>query len=88
MIDFRNDADSVQKSFQKYYQTTILTGEVDTQRLYTLLDDIKAFKIYNDSERLRKASLGAVKTLTRSWKDVMEEVNERYNEIIERYGRF
>ena len=44
--------------------------------------------IYNDSERLRKASLGAVKTLTRSWKDVMEEVNERYNEIIERYGRF
>ena len=53
VIDFRNDADSVQKAFQKYYQTTILTGEVDTQRLYTLLDDIKAFKLYNDSERDR-----------------------------------
>lgn len=51
VIDFRNDADAVQKAFQKYYQTTILTGEVDTQRLYTLLDDIKAFKLYNDSER-------------------------------------
>lgn len=53
VIDFRNDADSVQKAFQKYYQTTILTGEVDTQRLYTLLDDLKAFKIYNDEERDR-----------------------------------
>lgn len=53
VIDFRNDADAVQKAFQKYYQTTILTGEVDTQRLYTLLDDIKAFRLYNDSERDR-----------------------------------
>lgn len=53
VIDFRNDADAVQKAFQKYYQTTILTGEVDTQRLYTLLDDIKAFKLYNDQERDR-----------------------------------
>ena len=47
VIDFRNDADSVQKAFQKYYQTTILTGEVDTPRLDSLIDDIKAFKIYN-----------------------------------------
>lgn len=53
VIDFRNDADSVQKAFQKYYQATILKGEVDTQRLYTLLDDIKAFKLYNDAERDR-----------------------------------
>ena len=53
VIDFRNDADSVQKAFQRYYQTTILTGEVDTQRLYSLIDDIKAFKIYNDAERDR-----------------------------------
>ena len=51
VMDFRNDADSVQKAFQKYYQTTILTGEVDTPRLDSLIDDIKAFKIYNDSER-------------------------------------
>ena len=53
VIDFRNDADFVQKAFQRYYQTTILTGEVDTQRLYSLIDDIKAFKIYNDAERDR-----------------------------------
>lgn len=53
VIDFRNDADDVQKSFQQYYQTTILTGEVDTQRLYTLLEDIRVFKLYNESERDR-----------------------------------
>ena len=36
VIDFRNDADAVQKAFQRYYQTTILTGEVVTQRLNIL----------------------------------------------------
>ena len=51
VIDFRNDAGKVQAAFQQYYQTTILTGEIDTQRLYTLLSDIAKYKIYNEQER-------------------------------------
>lgn len=44
-------------------------------------------ELYHDSERLEGAARGASSTLTRSWKDVIEEVYERYKIIIERHGR-
>ena len=98
VIDFRNDADSVQKSFQKYYQTTILTGEVDTQRLYTLLDDIKAFKIYNDSERDRvvefmmKQDVASTVSLCNSIVNEREsplsnDDKDKYRKLVNRYIR-
>lgn len=46
----------------------------------------KIRELYADRDALRKAARGASTTLTRSWREVMEEVAERYNEIIERYG--
>jgi len=42
---------------------------------------------YNDRSAIQEAAEGASKTLTRSWREVMEEVVGRYEEIIERYGR-
>lgn len=43
--------------------------------------------LYNDRSAIQDAAEGASKTLTRSWREVMEEVVGRYEEIIERYGR-
>lgn len=43
--------------------------------------------LYNDRSAIQEAAEGASKTLTRSWREVMEEVVGRYEEIIERYGR-
>ncbi len=43
--------------------------------------------LYHDSEKLENVARAASRTLTRSWKDVMEEVYERYKIIIERHGR-
>lgn len=43
--------------------------------------------LYNDRSAIQEAADGASKTLTRSWREVMEEVVGRYEEIIERYGR-
>ena len=98
VIDFRNDADSVQKAFQKYYQTTILTGEVDTQRLYTLLDDIKAFMLYNDSERdrvveymMRQDVASAVSLCNSIVKEretpLSNDDKDRYRKLVNRYIR-
>ncbi len=44
-------------------------------------------ELYNNPERIDIAARGASSTLTRSWRDVMEEVVQRYNEIIERHVR-
>lgn len=98
VIDFRNDADSVQKAFQKYYQTTILTGEVDTQRLYTLLDDIKAFKLYNDTERdrvvesmMRQDVASAVSLCNTIVKEretpLSNDDKDKYRKLVNRYIR-
>lgn len=43
--------------------------------------------LYNDRSAIQEAAEGASKTLTRSWREVMEEVVGRYEKIIERYGR-
>ncbi|MBR2238113.1 MAG: type I restriction endonuclease subunit R [Prevotella sp.] len=50
VIDFRNDVDKVRKAFQEYYTEVTLEGEVDTQRLYSLKDDVEAFKVFNETE--------------------------------------
>ncbi len=98
VIDFRNNANSVQKAFQKYYQTTILTGEVDTQRLYTLLDDIKAFKLYNDTERdrvvesmMRQDVASAVSLCNSIVKEretpLSNDDKDKYRKLVNRYIR-
>ena len=50
VIDFRNDADSVKKVFNKYYTVTTLTGDVDEQRVYTLKEDVERWNIFNEDE--------------------------------------
>lgn len=50
VIDFRNPVSKIQKAFQQYYTETTLEGEVDTQRLYSLKDDVDEFNIFNEDE--------------------------------------
>jgi len=50
VVDFRNDADSVRKAFNQYYTETTLTGDVDTQRVYTLKETVQNWNIFNESE--------------------------------------
>lgn len=50
VVDFRNDADSVRKAFNKYYTVTTLTGDVDRQRVYTLKEDVEKWNIFNEDE--------------------------------------
>lgn len=44
-------------------------------------------ELYSHPERIDIAARGASTTLTRSWREVMEEVVGRYKEIIERHAR-
>ncbi len=56
---------------------------VDTPESYA--DTVR--RIYADGETLNRVARGASSTLTRSWRDVMEEVYDRYKSIIDRHGR-
>ena len=50
VLDFANSADDIQKSFQRFYKTTILSKETDPNKLNDLLSQIEEANIYTEEE--------------------------------------
>ena len=50
VLDFANDADDIQKAFQRYYKTTILSKETDPNKLNDLITEIEQANIYTENE--------------------------------------
>lgn len=50
VLDFANEADDIQKSFQRFYKTTILSKETDPNKLNELLMQIEESNIYTEEE--------------------------------------
>lgn len=47
VLDFENTAEDIKKAFAPYYETTVLAGEVDLNRVYDLRNKIRDFMLYN-----------------------------------------
>jgi type I restriction enzyme R subunit len=50
VLDFANEADAIQKAFQPYYETTILTEATDPNLLYDLQRKLGEFHLYTQEE--------------------------------------
>lgn len=50
VLDFMNDADTIQASFAPYYRTTILAAETDPNKLHDLKAALDGFQIYAESQ--------------------------------------
>ncbi len=50
VLDFYNDADTIQASFADYYRTTVLSEETDPNRLHDLLAVLDGYQIYSDAQ--------------------------------------
>lgn len=50
VLDFANDPEMIRMSFQKYYKTTILSGESDVNKLNDLIEEIEAFNFYTQDD--------------------------------------
>jgi type I restriction enzyme R subunit len=46
VLDFLNDADTIQKAFEPYYRTTVLSEETDPNKLHDLKTDLDNFQVY------------------------------------------
>jgi type I restriction enzyme R subunit len=46
VLDFANDPDEIQKSFSRYYRTTILSSETDPNKLYDLIAVMEQHQVY------------------------------------------
>jgi type I restriction enzyme R subunit len=50
VLDFQNDAETIQRAFEPYYRTTILSDETDPNKLHDLKDALDATEVYTDSQ--------------------------------------
>ncbi len=46
VLDFLNDADTIQSAFADYYRTTILSKETDPNKLHDLKADLDGYQVY------------------------------------------
>jgi type I restriction enzyme R subunit len=47
VLDFFNDADTIQKAFEPYYRTTILSQDTDPNKLHDLKADLDGYQVYD-----------------------------------------
>ena len=57
VLDFYNDAETIRKAFEPYYRTTILSQEIDPDRLHNLKDDLDLHQVYSSEEVERLVEL-------------------------------
>jgi len=50
VLDFMNDADTIQAAFEPYYRTTILAEETDPNKLHDLKGDLDGMQVYSSVE--------------------------------------
>jgi type I restriction enzyme R subunit len=50
VLDFVNDADTIQKAFEPYYRTTILSDETDPNKLHDLKAALDGYQIYDSTQ--------------------------------------
>lgn len=50
VLDFVNDADTIQRAFAPYYRTTALSEETDPNKLHDLKDDLDHYDVYDNDQ--------------------------------------
>ena len=61
VLDFANDAETIQKAFKDYYETTLLSEETDPNLLYEVQRQLIEFAVYSDAdvERFARVHFGS-----------------------------
>ena len=57
VLDFQNDPEAIQKSFEPYYRTTLLSQETDPNKLHDLKADLDAHQVYSEAAVRQLAAL-------------------------------
>ena len=57
VLDFMNDANTVQEAFSDYYRTTVLSEETDPNKLHDLKAALDGYQVYADAEIDRLVTL-------------------------------
>lgn len=56
VLDFQNDPAVIKAAFDRYYKTTVLSGETDVNKLNDLIDAMEPMEVYTEDEVTEVAS--------------------------------
>ena len=99
VLDFVNDPDDIQESFQPYYQGTVLTEETDPNHLYTVQQEIEEHHLYHDeivenfvttfyNETIPDEKLqGILDTVVKSWRELDRDDQEDFRGNVQSFIR-
>lgn len=82
ILDFVNDPSVIKEAFDRYYKTTILSGETDVNKLNDLIDTMESIQVYNDNDVERFVEL-YLDNASREYLDpILDNCVEIYKELI------
>jgi len=99
ILDFVNEAEEIQKSFQEYYQTTSLEEETDPNKLHDLqseleqfevfaLDDIREFaEIFFNPKEPKEKLQPILDRVVEIWRGKTEDEREDFRSILQSFIR-
>ncbi len=84
VLDFANDAEEIRKSFEPYYETTILSEATDPNLLYEIQNRLRGFEVFADAdvETFAGVYFDPKATQDRIYA-VLEPVRRRFKELAE-----
>ena len=77
----KNDAAYIKVAFDKYYKTTILSGETDANKLNDLVDEMEPLEVYDDEEVTSVAELYLNNADRTEIDSIIDKCVERYKEL-------
>ena len=83
VLDFVNSADEIQRAFEPYYKTTILSEETDSDRLYDLEDSLASFQIYSQENVEEFMRLFLNCESRENWESILDICVEKYYDLLE-----
>ena len=99
VLDFVNEADNIQKSFQPYFQSTLLEEETDQNKLYDFQNELEQFEIFvkddiedfskiffNPKEKQEKLQ-PILDKVVNVWMGKQENEKEDFRSILQKYVR-
>ena len=78
VLDFVNSADEIQRAFEPYYKTTILSEETDSDILYDLEDSLANFQIYSPEDIREFISRVLNGESRENWESILDRCGEKY----------
>lgn len=82
VLDFVNDPSVIKEAFDRYYKTTILSGETDVNKLNDLIDTMESIQVHNDNDVDRFVEL-YLDNASREYLDpILDNCVEIYKELI------